>query len=77
MAARAQEIRMALGAPKSISVDGAEEIAKELKAYYAPDALDAIYRDAWGQDAPPRILSGGGRAFTAVSCIDWASSGYN
>ena len=35
---------MPLGAPKLISVDGAEEITKELKAYYAPGALDAAFK---------------------------------
>ena len=42
MAARAQEICMALSAPKLIDVDGEEDIMKALEAYYAPDALDAV-----------------------------------
>ena len=46
MAARAQGICMALGSPKLISVDGVEEVAKGLKAYHAPDALDAGYQNA-------------------------------
>ena len=40
-----QEICTALGAPQLISVGGAEEVMKELKAYDAPDALDAVYQD--------------------------------
>ena len=36
MAAHAQEIRMALGTPKWISVDGVKDVTTELKAYLAP-----------------------------------------
>ena len=45
MEARAQEMRMALGAPKLITAGGAKESAKDLKAYQVPDVLDAAYRD--------------------------------
>ena len=37
---------MALGAPKLISVGGAKDFAKGLKAYCALDALDPVYQDA-------------------------------
>ena len=46
MAVRAEEICMAPGTPKLISADGFKEIAQELKAYNAQDALDAVYQDA-------------------------------
>ena len=37
---------MALGTPKVIPINGAEEVIEELTAYDAPDALDAVYQDA-------------------------------
>ena len=45
MAAHGQEVCKALGAPESISAYGTKEIAKELKAYFAPDALDAVHQE--------------------------------
>ena len=45
IAARAQEMRLALGAPKLFAADGAEEILEELTAHYAPGALDTVYED--------------------------------
>ena len=46
MTVRAEKICMAPGTPKLISADGFKEIAQELKAYNAQDALDAVYQDA-------------------------------
>ena len=48
MPSRAQEICMALGAAELISVHGAKDITRELKAYRAPDALDAVFQEAVG-----------------------------
>ena len=45
MAARAQEICIALETPKFILAGGVKEIMKELKASYAPDAPGAVYQD--------------------------------
>ena len=46
MAARAQEICVALGAPELTAVDGARNIMRESKAYRSPGALDTVYQDA-------------------------------
>ena len=46
MVIRSQEICMAMGTQRLIAADGVTDIMTELKAYYAPEAINALYLGA-------------------------------